>query len=314
MNAPADRLALATALATRGRAGGAVICALAPGDDLATRLSDQLGAERVFSHSTGLGADTLGSIPIELDAADIDRDAPCERLWPGGLLTEHARSRRIDTLYDGYPISLLVLSDPSRAAATLQGAARAAARDRPAVLLDMRAAAKADGQQIREALPGYKWFHPAASLTCCLPDGTLVPDVYASPSATEISVAFDRALACAGLHSPEPGAPAGGRWTGASIETWFAMPRPAAGTWELRLEVADWGNAVGGFAALVDGRRLAPVATDHQSIRYQPLALDPATSTTLRITLLPPRPTPDLERWPRKIGVRISRAALRRAG
>jgi hypothetical protein len=46
-------------------------------------------------------------------------------------------------------------------------------------------------------------------------------------------------------------------------------------------------------------------------VAYPALAIAPG-GLTLRIALLPPRPIPDLDRWPRKIGLRITRASLLR--
>jgi hypothetical protein len=121
-------------------------------------------------------------------------------------------------------------------------------------------------------------------------------------------VPFDQTLICAGLHLPEPGAPAGGRWTGAAYATWFTLPRPLPGQWRLRLDIADWGNAPDGFAATIDRATLPP--KPHQdALVYGPFPIAEGP-LTLRVALLPPRAERDLIRWPRRIGVRIRGATL----
>jgi hypothetical protein len=311
MTISGDFSGLASALAGGLAAEASVLCALPPGADVARRLAARIGAERVFSHPTPLLAAGGAGIAVELGAEDLDRAAPRGGLWPGGSLTARSRLRRIDTLYAGRPVGLLVVAGAAEAAAILIGAAQAIARFRPAVLVDGRGGAAQDEGAVGAALPGYTVFRPAEGVACWLPEGQRPPEAEPSPAGSDIAVAFDDDLACGGLHASEPGAPDGGRWTGAAIETFFIVPRPDPGSWALSLAVADWGNAAAGFAALVEGRRLAPATLTARGVAYPALAIAPG-GLTLRIALLPPRPIPDLDRWPRKIGLRITRASLLR--
>jgi hypothetical protein len=191
---------------------------------------------------------------------------------------------------------------------------------RPAVLLDLRGADLATNRRICDAvlaeLPGYYWADSARATPLALPAGGTPPDLrgLARPDRRVISVPFDYALAGAGLHPPEPDAPLGGRWTGAGIAVWFLLPRPDPGRWTLRLDIADWGNAAGGFSAEIDDRAVAPSVVTVEAIDYGPLELDRPCGGVLRATLFPPRAARDMQRGPRLIGLRILRAILLRGG
>jgi hypothetical protein len=312
MNPGADLLALAAALLARRGRGAVAVCALAPGDDLAERLAARLGdTARVFSHPLPAAFAETTQRHVTLGPFDEDQESPRPAVWPCSGLAARARFRKLDTEYSGDPVALIVLTDPAQAIPVLQGAAQTLAMAKLAVLLQRAGTSVSDsGPLLRTIMPAHAWFDCGAMSLCALPRGELLPPLQAAAPATDISVRFDTQLCSTGFHAPEPGAPHGGRWTGAGLDTRFVMPWPAAGEWRLRLSVTDWGNAATGFPAVVEGIRLAPQQIDQTGVTYALPPLATPTGSTLTVTLLPPRPIADQHRWPRKIGLRIRAATL----
>jgi hypothetical protein len=359
-------VALAAALLAPRADQPACVLVQPPGSDVAQRLAERIGADRIFVHAPSPSPWQPGVIPITLGAEDQDLTAPRPALWPGSLLPARSRRRRIDTLYADRRVGLLILSDPASAAAVLRGAAGIVRDERPGVLLDLRAVSPPIARQTTDAilalLPGYVWAADTGATPLALPsdcvmagldpaihavgaspggassgpqvgrstgqakhardrvDGRVKPGhdagevaVLTRPSRSTIRIAFDHALACGGFHPPEPDAPHGGRWTGAGIATWFMLPRPDPGSWTLRLDIADWGNAEAGFSAEIDDRPIPPAAITAETAAYGPFTLDRPCGGVLRVTLFPPRAARDMQRGPRLIGLRILRATLHRA-
>lgn len=300
---------IALALACAARACGDAIVVEPPGSDLAARLSAVIGPPRVFAHPPVASARHDAPL-IVLGAADRDRVSARPLLWPGGTLSALVRERRIDTLYQDRPIVLLVLGDAASAAAVLEGARETIASRRLAILFDLRDLAAPDAARLlseaRAALPAYHW----PRLDAAMPPGQSLPPIAPAPRRTVVVVALDADCAAIGLHPPEPGAPEGGRWTGADLTTAVLLPRPPPGRWNLRLDIVDWGNAEQGFEVALDAVRLAPRHLAADYAEYGPFTLAPG-GAVLPVMLFPPRPIPDLDRWPRKIGLRLSRVVLR---
>jgi len=284
------------------------VLVLPQGSDVAERLAGRIGADNCFTHPPAPPVWQEGAIPLALGPEDRDIVGRRPGLWPSGVLPARHRLRRIDTLYPDRPIGLLVLADPPTAAGVL----------RPAVLLDLRAIPAPQAQAVRVAalaeLPGYNWVEGLGPTPCALPDGDSAHALHdlARANADTVDAVFDHRLVCSGLHRPEHDAPHGGRWTGAGYATWFMLPRPAAGQWMLRLDIADWGNAVAGFDAGIDSRRLSPTRLTADAAEYGPFGLVQAAGAVLRVDLFPPRAARDMQRGPRRIGLRILRAILSR--
>ena len=314
----AGLVALGTALLDDRADGARAVLVLPAGSDVATRLAVHIGAARVFTHPPAPPVWQNGDLPTALGVADRDVEAQRPGLWPAGRLPARYRIRRVDTLYAGQPVGLLVLADPDTAADVLAGSAGIVATCRPAVLLDLRDAPATQADHVCDAviarLPGYAWVAGAGATPCALPSGMVARNLaeLVRISAATVGTVFDDRLVCGGLHVPEADAPGRGRWTGATYDTWFMLPRPAAGAWMLRLDVSDWGNAGAGFASVIEGRRLSPARMDAEGAEYGPFTLRQAAGAVVRVDLLTPHAVPDRECWPRRIGLRIRAAWLSR--
>ena len=300
-----DAAALAAALLPEG---AAAVLAVPCGSALPPRLAAAAGHDRVFAHTpwnAALGRPTT----VHTQLAAADRDIPARRatLWPSAGAPLLRRERRIDTLYGDRRVGLIALAGAGIDAAILEGAANVLGRHHPAILLGHDVDPAPIHARLATILPGYT----TASLDGlhCLTHGGAVPAATPEPPDPGITVPFDHRLVCEGLHPPEHDNPAGGRWTGTSTATWFLLPRPAPGPWRLRLDIADWGNAAGGFSVRIDDVPHASAQRGAITAAYAPIAVT-ASDQPLRVRLLLPPALRDMRRGPRRIGVRLLRASL----
>ena len=265
--------------------------------------------------------------PTLLGDADADVVAPARPAWPGMVAGRRLRMRRIDTLFEGAAVGVIVLA--GGAAAALRGAAATLTAARPVVMVDARGLDGAARAEVAAAAPGYRLEGTGAVLAAGAGATRAVDWAALEGAALEGAALEGAALDGAALGLGEAGemvfeaddwlsAPGfhpraerdGGRWSGAAPDTALVLARPLHGRWRLLLEMADWGNAGRGFPIGVDGAWLAPRGVTASGVKFGPFGIDPMRSPSLRLDLFGPPPVADLRRFPRKLGYCLRRVVL----